>query len=204
MAADTVKVSGNRVELHTAKANSTVNHVYLDKKKSLVKRESTNAVDDATTTVVTKSEAPKDKNTLTTKSLEMKDIQNEAEYTYSNNGIGYNYYGSKKKLEEMKTKDKKGYDKIYNSIGLVPNLGVGSKGKASSTTQSAISDGILTVDGKKSRDSAVSILKHVYGEHLIILNSIDQIGEDEKIILLQLRDQYISKNNLCVVRIIGL
>lgn len=42
-----------------------------------------------------------------------------------------------------------GYDKIYNSIGLVPNLGVGSKGKARSTTQSAISDGILTVDGKK-------------------------------------------------------
>ena len=149
MAADTVKVSGNTVELNTAKANSTVNHVYLDKKKSLVKCESTNVVDDVTTTSVTKSEAPKDKNTLTTKSLEMKDIQNEAEYTYSNNGIGYNYYGSKKKLEEMKTNDKKGYDKIYNSIGLVPNLGVGSKGKASSTTQSAISDGILTVDGKE-------------------------------------------------------
>ena len=98
---------------------------------------------------VIKSDAPKAKNKLTTKSLEMKDIQNEAEYTYSNNGIGYNYYGSKKKLEEMKTKDKKGYDKIYNSIGLVPNLGVGSKGKTSSTTQSAISDGILTVDGKE-------------------------------------------------------
>ena len=98
---------------------------------------------------VIKSKAPKAKNTLTTKSLEMKDIQNEAEYTYSNNGIGYNYYGSKKKLEEMKTNDKKGYDKIYNSIGLVPNLGVGSKGKASSTTQSAISDGIITVDGKQ-------------------------------------------------------
>ena len=42
-----------------------------------------------------------------------------------------------------------GYDKIYNSIGLVPNLGIESKGKASSTTQSAISDGILTVDGKE-------------------------------------------------------
>ncbi|MDU2972370.1 MAG: hemagglutinin repeat-containing protein, partial [Veillonella sp.] len=98
---------------------------------------------------VIKSDAPKAKNTLTTKSLEMKDIQNEAEYTYSNNGIGYNYYGSKKKLEEMKANDKKGYDKIYNSIGLVPNLGVGSKGKESSTTQSAISDGILIVDGKE-------------------------------------------------------
>ena len=97
---------------------------------------------------VIKSDAPKAKNQLTTKSLEMKDIKNEAEYTDSNNGIGYNYYGSKKKLEEMKTNDKKGYDKIYNSIGLVPNLGIGSKGKASSTTQSAISDGILTVDGK--------------------------------------------------------
>ena len=50
-----------------------------------------------------------------------------------------------------------------------------------------------SIAGKKARDSAVSILKYVYGEHLIILNSIDQIGKDEKIILLQLRDQYISK-----------
>ena len=38
LAADTVRVSGNTVALNTAKANSTVNHVYLDKKKSLVKR----------------------------------------------------------------------------------------------------------------------------------------------------------------------
>ena len=105
---------------------------------------------------VIKSNAPKAKNNLTTKSLEMKDLKNEAEYTYSNNGIGYNYYGSKKKLEEMKTNDKKGYDKIYNSIGLVPNLGVGSKGKASSTTQSAISDGILTVDGKEINTKTIN------------------------------------------------
>ena len=55
LAADTVKVSSNTVALNTAKANSTVNHVYLDKKKSLVKRESTNAVDNATTTAVTGS-----------------------------------------------------------------------------------------------------------------------------------------------------
>ena len=55
LAADKVHVSGNTVALNTAKANSTVNHVYLDKKKSLVKRESTNAVDDVTTTSVTGS-----------------------------------------------------------------------------------------------------------------------------------------------------
>lgn len=98
---------------------------------------------------VIKSDAPKAKNKLTTKSLEMKDIQNEAEYTYSNNGIGYNYYGSKQKLKALKESDGVTYNKLYNSIGLVPNLGVSSKGKASSTTQSAISDGILTVDGKE-------------------------------------------------------
>ena len=50
-----MKVSGNTVALNTAKTNSTVNHVYLDKKKSLVKRESTNAVDDITSTSVTGS-----------------------------------------------------------------------------------------------------------------------------------------------------
>ncbi|MDU5737010.1 MAG: filamentous hemagglutinin, partial [Veillonella sp.] len=55
LAADTVKVSGNTVALNTAKANSTINHVYLDKKKSLVKRESTNAVDDVSSTSVTGS-----------------------------------------------------------------------------------------------------------------------------------------------------
>ena len=55
LAADTVQVSGNTIALNTAKADSTVNHVYLDKKKSLVKRESTNAVDDVTTTSVTGS-----------------------------------------------------------------------------------------------------------------------------------------------------
>ena len=98
---------------------------------------------------VIKSDAPKAKNKLTTKSLEMKDIQNEAEYTYNNNGIGYNYYGSKQKLKALKESDGITYNKLYNSIGLVPNLGVGSKGKAKSTTQSAISDGILAVDGKE-------------------------------------------------------
>ena len=55
LAADTVQVSGNTIALNTAKADSTINHVYLDKKKSLVKRESTNAVDDVTTTSVTGS-----------------------------------------------------------------------------------------------------------------------------------------------------
>ena len=137
---------------------------------------------------VIKSEAPKAKNTLTTKSLEMKDIKNEAEYTYSNNGIGYNYYGSKKKLEEMKAKDKKGYDKIYNSIGLVPNLGVGSKDKASSTTQSAISDGILTVDGKEIDTKTINTNTEN------TLHQLDKIFDKKKIEERQELARLFSKN----------
>ena len=137
---------------------------------------------------VIKSDAPKAKNTLTTKSLEMKDIQNEAEYTYSNNGIGYNYYGSKKKLEEMKTKDKKGYDKIYNNIVLVPNLGVGSKGKASSTTQSAISDGILTVDGKEIDTKTINTNTEN------TLHQLDKIFDKKKIEERQELARLFSKN----------
>ena len=137
---------------------------------------------------VIKSEAPKAKNQLTTKSLEMKDIKNEAEYTYSNNGIGYNYYGSKKKLEEMKTKDKKGYDKIYNNIGLVPNLGVGSKGKASSTTQSAISDGILTVDGKEIDTKTINTNTEN------TLHQLDKIFDKKKIEERQELARLFSKN----------
>ena len=137
---------------------------------------------------VIKSDAPKAKNKLTTKSLEMKDIKNEAEYTYSNNGIGYNYYGSKKKLEEMKTKDKKGYDKIYNNIGLVPNLGVGSKGKASSTTQSAISDGILTVDGKEIDTKTINTNTEN------TLHQLDKIFDKKKIEERQELARLFSKN----------
>ena len=137
---------------------------------------------------VIKSDAPKAKNKLTTKSLEMKDIQNEAEYTYSNNGIGYNYYGSKKKLEEMKAKDKKGYDKIYNSIGLVPNLGVGSKGKANSTTQSAISDGILTVDGKEIDTKTINTNTEN------TLHQLDKIFDKKKIEERQELARLFSKN----------
>ena len=137
---------------------------------------------------VIKSDALKAKNKLTTKSLEMKDIQNEAEYSYSNNGIGYNYYGSKKKLEEMKTNDKKGYDKIYNSIGLVPNLGVGSKGKASSTTQSAISDGILSVDGKEIDTKTINTNTEN------TLHQLDKIFDKKKIEERQELARLFSKN----------
>jgi len=38
------------------------------------------------------------------------------------------------------------------------------------------------------------MLRYTYGDHLGLLNSLDEIGEEERSILLQLRDNYVSKN----------
>ena len=50
-----------------------------------------------------------------------------------------------------------------------------------------------SIAGKKDRDSLVAMLRYNYGDHLTILNSIDEIGEAERTILLQLRNNYVSK-----------
>lgn len=50
-----------------------------------------------------------------------------------------------------------------------------------------------SIAGKKVRDSLVAMLRYNYGDHLTILNSIDEIGEAERTILLQLRNNYVSK-----------
>ena len=47
--------------------------------------------------------------------------------------------------------------------------------------------------GKKVRDSLIAMLRYNYGNQLTILNSLDEIGEAERTILLQLRDNYVSK-----------
>lgn len=87
------------------------------------------------------SKAKKDKNTLATKHLQIEDIQNEAEYTMKENGIQYNHFGN------LKDKSKNEFDKIYKHLGATPTGGIGAKGKASSTTKSAISEGIIKEDG---------------------------------------------------------
>ena len=88
------------------------------------------------------SKADKDKNSLTTRHLDIKNIQNEAEYTVRDNGLQYNNFGS------SKTKSKKEFDKIYKHIGLTPTGGVGAHGKSSSITKSAISDGKIIENGQ--------------------------------------------------------
>lgn len=48
--------------------------------------------------------------------------------------------------------------------------------------------------GKKVRDSLIAMLKYTYEDRLVLLSSLDEIGEEERTILLQLRDNYVSKN----------
>ena len=81
-----------------------------------------------------------------------------------------------------------GYDKIYNSIGLVPNLGVESKGKASSTTQSAISDDILTVDSKEIDTKTINTNTEN------TLHQLDKIFDKKKIEERQELARLFSKN----------
>jgi len=91
---------------------------------------------------IIKSDAPKAKNRLTTKSLEMKYIQNEAEYSVRENGVQYNRFG------DIKSKSKHDLDKIYKELGVTPTGGLGAHDKSSSTTQSAISEGIIKENGR--------------------------------------------------------
>ena len=98
------------------------------------------------------SEATPDKNSLTTGSLTMKDIENKASYEDAYSGIGFTYDKTFKDIEKTVTdrgyataEEKEYLDKNYNKVGLVPDLGMSSKDSASSMTKSAIAPGKLTV-----------------------------------------------------------
>lgn len=98
------------------------------------------------------SKAAPDKNSLTTGSLTMKDIENKASYEDSYRGIGYTYDRGFNVAEEnakrrgyATAEEKETLDNNYNKVGLVPDLGMSSKESASSMTKSAIAPGKLTV-----------------------------------------------------------
>jgi filamentous hemagglutinin len=103
------------------------------------------------------STARADKNSLTTGTLTMEDIQNQADYDSKNAGISYTHYGS--------DADKKEH---YNQTGLTPNLTPGAEGSASTTTHAAIAQGNITTTkeqtdlSKINRDTA---------------NALNQLGE---------------------------
>ena len=76
-----------------------------------------------------------DMNTLKTKQLVMKDMENKAKYAYGSKGVSYLADPSIGKGSKQ-----------YNELGLVPTIMPGERGKANSITYSAIAKGVLDVE----------------------------------------------------------
>ena len=121
------------------------------------------------TGAVIDSTADSNKNKLSTKSLDVKDVENTAEYTSRNVGMSYNHVGNFKNLS------KAGKDAVWNTLGTLPNLLPDSSKSSSSTTKSAISNGTIEVRDANfnmqtlSRDTNTS------------LNKLDEIFDKKKI-----------------------
>ena len=121
------------------------------------------------------SKANKDKNSLTTGNLDINDIKNEAEYNVTDNGLQYNYFGN------IKTKSKNELDKIYKHIGITPMGGVGARGKSSSITKSAISDGKITENGRSIDIKTINTdIEHSLNALQVIFNK-KNIEEKQKL-----------------------
>ena len=97
------------------------------------------------------SNATPDKNHLSTGTLSFSDLKNEADYSAKSIGAAYHKYGNYKNM----TEDEK--NKVYNTIGLAPNISMPVKGDASSTTKSAVAAGTIDIRENKAQDiSALS------------------------------------------------
>ena len=121
------------------------------------------------TGAVIDSVADSNKNKLSTKSLDVKDIENTAEYTSRNVGMGYNHVGGFKNLS------KAGKDAVWNTLGTLPNLLPDSSKSTSSTTKSAISNGTIEV---RDADFDIQTLSRDTKESL---NKLDEIFDKKKI-----------------------
>ena len=121
------------------------------------------------TGAVIDSVADSNKNKLSTKSLDVKDIENTAEYTSRNVGMSYNHVGDFKNLS------KAGKDAVWNTLGTLPNLLPDSSKSSSSTTKSAISNGTIEV---RDADFNMQILSRDTKDSL---NKLDEIFDKKKI-----------------------
>ena len=115
------------------------------------------------------STADTNKNELSTKSLDVKDVENTAEYTSRNVGMSYNHVGNFKNLS------KAGKDAVWNTLGTLPNLLPDSSKSSSSTTKSAISNGTVEV-----RDANFN-MQTLSRETKDSLNKLDEIFDKKKI-----------------------
>ena len=97
------------------------------------------------------SNAAPDKNRLSTGTFSFSDLHNEAEYSAKSIGAAYHKYGNYKNMTEDEQ------NKVYNTIGLAPNISMPVKEDASSTTKSAVAAGTIDIRDNPTQDiSALS------------------------------------------------
>ena len=121
------------------------------------------------TGAVIDSTADTNKNKLSTKLLDVKDVENTAEYTSRNVGMSYNHVGNFKNLSKV------GKDAVWNTLGTLPNLLPDSSKSSSSTTKSAISNGTIEV-----RDANFN-MQTLSRDTKDSLNKLDEIFDKKKI-----------------------
>ena len=113
------------------------------------------------------SEAEKDKNRLTTGTISFSDLNNKAEY--ESKGIGLTLNANKTSGDQPATEGEK---------GLIPSIPAKVSDKAESTTQSAVSEGTITVTKPEKQKQDVATLNRDTKE---TLNKLDPIFDIEKI-----------------------
>ena len=109
------------------------------------------------------SNAAPDKNHLSTGTLSFSDLKNEADYSAKSIGATYHKYANYKNMTEDEQ------NKVYNTIGLAPNISMPVKGDASSTTKSAVAAG--TIDIRENTAQDISALSRDTA------NSLNELGK---------------------------
>ena len=122
------------------------------------------------------SDAAKEKNTLTTGTLIWEDMDNKADYNAGGAGISYTPKDTNTQL---------------NQKGLTPSMTPTVKGKADSTTKSAVADGTITITDKEHQKQDVSTLNRDTKNALNQLEDIfDKTKVEEKQELIGMLEKY--------------